>query len=304
MAEIVSAMRAVSRVPVTVKCRIGVDDMDSYDALHSFVATVSQEGGVLHFVVHARKAVLSGLSPAENRSIPPLRYDVVYQLVRDFPQLRFTLNGGIKSLEEARAHLQRGVSGVMIGREACANPWMLATADQQIFGEPCPTASVTRRSVLLQYRDYLLRLDESLLLRPSVRNPMPALLHSYAPSAPSAGRSDSLLTPSLALVLRPLFALVSGLPGARQFRNSMADAVAKQTAALKGAHRPRGPSPSASEAAAACRAVGMAAARALDHAVEQLSACGSGSYLDFPAHSSHAHTTPQPEGSSSTLRCG
>jgi tRNA-dihydrouridine synthase A len=103
-------------VPVTVKCRIGVDDCDSYEELQEFVRTISEAAPVGHFLIHARKAFLQGLNPAQNRSIPPLHYDVVYRLVQDFPHLKFSLNGGVQSLEEAAEHIAKGVHGVMIGR--------------------------------------------------------------------------------------------------------------------------------------------------------------------------------------------
>lgn len=147
----VAAMRAATSLPVTVKHRIGVDEHDSYEELLRFVSLVA-EAGCTTFTVHARKAWLSGLSPRENREIPPLRYEVVRQLTRDFPQLTFVLNGGVKSLAEAREHLS-WAGGVMIGRAAYSEPYLLAEADALIFGEARPAPS--RREVVLAYLPYL-----------------------------------------------------------------------------------------------------------------------------------------------------
>lgn len=124
MATCVSAMRNAVTLPVTVKCRIGVDNHDSYAELCTFIQTVAN-AGCQTFIIHARKAWLNGLSPKENREIPPLQYDVVYQLKRDFPQLNLILNGGLKSLAAVDTALQH-VDGVMIGREAYHNPYWLA----------------------------------------------------------------------------------------------------------------------------------------------------------------------------------
>ena len=144
VAECVAAMCAVTERPVTVKHRIGIDDMDSYDALVQFVATVA-ESGCRTFIVHARKAWLQGLSPKQNREIPPLQYAVVHTLKQDFPDLEIVINGGFRALNEVTTQLQF-VDGVMIGREAYHNPWMLADADRLIFGEANPADS---RSVVV-----------------------------------------------------------------------------------------------------------------------------------------------------------
>ena len=124
VAEGVAAMQAVVRVPVTVKCRIGIDDQDQYDFLLRFIDAVAATG-CTQFIVHARKAILTGLTPRQNRDIPPLRYDVVYRLKSERPQLNVVINGGIRTVEEAHAHVQQ-VDGVMIGREAYHNPYILA----------------------------------------------------------------------------------------------------------------------------------------------------------------------------------
>ncbi len=139
VADCIAAMTAAVNIPVTVKHRIGIDDLDSHEALHRFVATVAQ-AGCQTFVVHARKAWLQGLSPKENRDVPPLQYEVVHRLKRDFPDLEILINGGIHTLEAALEQL-RFVDGVMIGRQAYQDPWILAEADRQIFGDNHPIPS-------------------------------------------------------------------------------------------------------------------------------------------------------------------
>ena len=151
IAECVSAMTARIDIPVTVKTRIGIDHNDSYEALSHFIRTVSA-AGCQTFIIHARKAWLSGLSPKENREIPPLRYDVVYQLKKDFPQLEIIINGGIRTLSEVAGHLAQ-VDGVMIGREAYSNPYMLRDVDQQFYASP--GLAVDRRTVLTNLLPYL-----------------------------------------------------------------------------------------------------------------------------------------------------
>jgi tRNA-dihydrouridine synthase A len=133
VADCVAAMRNSVKIPVTVKHRIGIDDQDSYEELCRFVDIV-QSAGCETFIVHARKAILSGLSPKQNREIPPLRYDVVYQLKRDFPHLEILINGGIQTMDACQQHLQQ-VDGVMIGREAYQRPWMLSDVDRLLFNE-------------------------------------------------------------------------------------------------------------------------------------------------------------------------
>lgn len=134
VADCARAMIVAVDVPVTVKCRIGIDGRGAYEDLKAFVETVAA-AGVWSFAVHARIAVLDGLSPAENREIPPLRYDAVYRLKQDMPQLEVAINGGVVSLDEAAVHLER-VDGAMIGRAAYAEPAMLLDADRRIFGTP------------------------------------------------------------------------------------------------------------------------------------------------------------------------
>lgn len=132
VAACVEAMRAVTDVPVTVKHRIGVDELDRYEDMANFVEVVRQAGPA-RFTVHARKAWLSGLSPKQNRNVPPLRYDDVYRLKREFPELAIEINGGIRTLDAALEHLEH-VDAVMIGRAACDDPYLFASADRRIYG--------------------------------------------------------------------------------------------------------------------------------------------------------------------------
>ncbi|MES9958448.1 MAG: tRNA dihydrouridine(20/20a) synthase DusA [Sedimenticola sp.] len=139
VAECVAAMRDAVSIDVTVKHRIGIDDHDSYQELCDFVGA-SAEAGCRTFIVHARKAWLQGLSPKENREIPPLSYETVYQLKRDFPDREIVINGGILTLDQAEEHLQQ-VDGVMIGREAYHNPWILVETDRRLYGDDHPLPS-------------------------------------------------------------------------------------------------------------------------------------------------------------------
>jgi tRNA-dihydrouridine synthase A len=132
VADCVNAMQQQVSIPVTVKTRIGIDEQDSYLFLTDFVGKVS-EAGCNTFIIHARKAWLQGLSPKENREIPPLDYPRVYQLKQDFPALNISINGGIKSWDDITQHLQQ-LDGVMVGREAYQNPYLLAEVDQRLFG--------------------------------------------------------------------------------------------------------------------------------------------------------------------------
>lgn len=130
--DAMKAMQDATSIPVTIKHRIGLDDQQDYAVVRDFVGMIADEG-VETFIVHARNAILQGLSPKENREIPPLKYDFVYQLKKDFPDLEILINGGIKTIEETKEHL-RHVDGVMMGREAYNNPWVLSEVDQSIFG--------------------------------------------------------------------------------------------------------------------------------------------------------------------------
>lgn len=158
VARAVEAMKKSVEIPVGVKHRIGVDDLDRYEDLANFVKLVS-EAGVTHFIIHARKAWLKGLSPKENRTVPPLRYADVYQLKKDFSHLHIEINGGISTLEQIRQHLKH-VDAVMIGRAAYENPYMFATIDQQFYHASRPVA--TRREILenmFPYIEYWLSKD-------------------------------------------------------------------------------------------------------------------------------------------------
>eukprot|EP00210_Caulerpa_lentillifera_P001660 g1595.t1 len=158
-------MSETVNTPITVKCRLGVDDVDSYEALSTFVRVVSEESSVQHFILHARKCLLNGLSPHQNRTVPPLKYGWIFALKRDFPDLEFSLNGGILTSNEAQDVLNHGLESklqlrsVMIGRGAYDNPWkVLSNADTLIFGEefnPCQN----RRQAL---EDYAIACDEIL----------------------------------------------------------------------------------------------------------------------------------------------
>ncbi|UXZ04566.1 tRNA dihydrouridine(20/20a) synthase DusA [Moraxella nasicaprae] len=136
VADCVKAMKDNCDLPVTVKHRIGIDNFDSYEFMRDFVGTVA-ETGCTHFIVHARIAILNGLSPKENREIPPLRYDDVYRLKQEFPELFIEINGGIKTLDEIKTHLNF-VDGVMIGREFYHNPMLLGQCNE-LWGRQAPT---------------------------------------------------------------------------------------------------------------------------------------------------------------------
>lgn len=151
VADCVAAMRDAVSTPVTVKSRIGIDDRDSYAELVDFIATVAR-AGCKTFIVHARKAWLSGLSPKENREIPPLRYDVVFQLKQDFPELEIVINGGINTLDAAEALLNQ-VDGVMLGREVYHNPFLLAQVDARIFRDERPLRS--RQQIAMAMQAYI-----------------------------------------------------------------------------------------------------------------------------------------------------
>jgi tRNA-dihydrouridine synthase A len=187
VAECITAMRRAVSVPVTVKCRIGVDDSEEYPFLKTFIETVAATGCDT-FIIHARKAWLSGLSPKENREIPPLQYATVYRLKRDFPQLRIVINGGIKTHAECTEHL-RHVDGVMLGREAYENPWLLAEADARFFG--APARPLTREQV--------------------VREMIPFVARELAEGTP------------LAHMTRHILGLYRGQPGGRAFRRTLSE---------------------------------------------------------------------------------
>jgi tRNA-dihydrouridine synthase A len=166
-ASCVESMVEVSDIPVSVKSRIGIDDMETYDQLSDFVFRI-YEKGCQHFIIHARKAWLQGLSPKENRTIPPLNYPWVYQLKKDFPQLKITLNGGITGYKEVIEHLDY-VDGVMLGRVIYHQPYLLSDIDRKVFGKK--DISRTREQVLVDYMDYIKKqLKEGVPIRAMTRH--------------------------------------------------------------------------------------------------------------------------------------
>lgn len=187
VAEGVAAMCAVVNVPVTVKTRIGIDECDSYEELCHFVGTVAG-AGCDTFIIHARKAWLQGLSPKQNREIPPLRYDMAYQLKRDFPHLNIVINGGIMSPIDALQHLPQ-VDGVMLGRAAIHDSYVIAQADRLLFGGEYTVPS--RAELALNYIPYL---EQQLAL--GVR---------------------------LSALTRHLLSLYHGMPGARSWRRHLSE---------------------------------------------------------------------------------
>ena len=167
VASCVESMIDASDIPISVKSRIGIDDMKTYDELSDFVARIHKKG-CQHFIIHARKAWLQGLSPKENRTIPPLNYPWVYQLKKDFSQLKITLNGGVTECNEVIKHLGH-VDGVMLGRVIYHQPYLLSDIDSKIFGKK--DMSRTREQVLVDYMDYIKKqLKEGVPIRAMTRH--------------------------------------------------------------------------------------------------------------------------------------
>jgi len=191
VADCVKAMRDAVTIDVTVKHRIGIDQGESYGFVRDFVGTVA-DAGCKTFIVHARNAILKGLSPKENREVPPLKYEFAYQLKRDFPEFEFIVNGGITTLEEIDLHL-RHLDGVMLGREAYHNPYLMAQFDQRYYDDAAPVK--TRAEVLAAIIPYI---DVQLQIE--------------------AGRGLKLNS-----ITRHLLGLMQGLPGARRFRQTLSD---------------------------------------------------------------------------------
>lgn len=187
VAECVAAMAAAVALPITVKTRLGVDHQDRYEILAQFVQTVAQ-AGCDRFIIHARKAWLQGLNPKQNRTIPPLRYEWVYQLQQDFPQLSIIINGGIHALEAVQSHLSQ-VRGVMLGRVIIDNPYFLAEAAAAILptGAPLPA----RQAIVEAYLPYI---------------------------AEELAQGQSLST-----LCRPLLGLFQGQPHARHWRRCLSE---------------------------------------------------------------------------------
>nr|WP_281277711.1 tRNA dihydrouridine(20/20a) synthase DusA [Thalassotalea mangrovi] len=200
VAQCVADMQGAVSIPVTVKSRIGIDDQDSYEFLHKFIERVAA-AGCEHFIIHARKAWLSGLSPKENREIPPLDYSRVYQIKRDFEALKISINGGITSFEQTLEHLQH-IDGVMIGREVYQNPYLLASADQRIYGKDVPV--LTREAIIDEMCTYI---DQQI-----------------TPAEPGQH------TPRVWHIVRHMLGLCNGLPGARKFRRFLSENAGKEGA--------------------------------------------------------------------------
>lgn len=195
--DCVAAMRAAVKIPVTVKCRIGVDDQEPRESLFGFVDRVAKAGSDT-FIVHARKAWLKGLSPKDNREIPPLDYGLVHELKRMRPELTIIINGGVMTLDEARAHLSH-VDGVMMGRAAYASPWILADVDAALFGAAPPVQS--RAQVLEAFKPYVAR--------------------ELAKGTP------------LNAMTRHVLGLFNGLPWARAFRRHLSENSVKRGAGVE-----------------------------------------------------------------------
>ncbi len=198
VADCVKAMRDAVSIPITVKTRIGIDDQDSYAFLCDFISTVAEQGGCDTFIVHARKAWLSGLSPKENREIPPLDYPRVYQLKKDFPHLTIAINGGVKSIEEAKNHLAH-LDGVMVGREAYQNPGILAQVDCELFASSA------------------MQPDSIAVIR---------ALYPYIERELTAGTY-------LGHITRHILGLFQGIPGARQWRRHLSENAHKPGAGIE-----------------------------------------------------------------------
>lgn len=194
VADCVKAMRDAVTIDVTVKHRIGIDDVTSYDFVRDFVGTVA-DAGCGTFIVHARNAILKGLSPKENREIPPLKYEYAYRIKQDFPDLEIIINGGIKTLAEIDHHL-RNVDGVMLGREAYHNPYVMAEFDARYYGEAAPPRSRTEivEAMLPYIREQLARYGDN-----------------------GKGLRMNSIT-------RHMLGLATGMPGARHFRQTLSDA--------------------------------------------------------------------------------
>ncbi|WCE29980.1 tRNA dihydrouridine(20/20a) synthase DusA [Vibrio sp. SCSIO 43137] len=198
VADCIKAMKDVVSIPVTVKTRIGIDEQDSYEFLTRFISTVHENGGCDDFTIHARKAWLSGLSPKENREIPPLDYPRAYQIKKDFPHLNVSVNGGIKTLAESLEHLQY-LDGVMVGREAYQSPYLLSEVDRVIFGADTP---VKKRSQVVEE------------------------MYPYIEKQLSEGAY-------LGHITRHMLGLFQNMPGARQWRRYISENAHKKGAGIE-----------------------------------------------------------------------
>ena len=189
VADCFKAMQDAVSIPVSIKCRIGVDELDSWEFFTDFVQTI-KDAGCRIFIVHARKAWLKGLSPKENREVPPLHYDFVHRLKAEMPDLNISINGGIKTLDQVEEQLQ-DLDGVMVGREAYENPWFLRDADERIFGDKTPSPYASRKAVLEAYLPYVEK--------------------QTAEGCPAT------------ILVKHLYGLFTGLPGARKYRQLLSN---------------------------------------------------------------------------------
>ncbi len=209
VAECVAAMQAAVSIPVTVKTRLGIDEQDSYAFLTQFIETV-KAAGCETFILHARKAWLSGLSPKENRDVPPLNYQRVYDIKQDYPELQISINGGISSLDEVQTHLQH-VDGTMVGRVAYHDPYTLATADSLVFGQA--DLGLSRHEVVEAMLPYIReRMAEGRALKSITRHLLglfqgqpgaKAWRRHLSEHAHKPGADISLIRDALALVPKP-----------------------------------------------------------------------------------------------------
>ncbi|AKX44089.1 tRNA-dihydrouridine synthase A [Thiopseudomonas alkaliphila] len=198
VADCFKAMQDAVSIPITIKHRIGINGRERYEDLHDFVATIHQ-AGCQSFTVHARIAILEGLSPKANREVPPLQYETAARLLEDFPQTEFILNGGIKTFDQCQQHLQR-FAGVMLGREAYYNGWMLAQVDQQLFAATAPKVQ-TRTELLEKLLPYF-------------------VAHLEQGEAPQH-------------VTRHVLGIAQGFPGARRFRQLLSSDIYRSETPIK-----------------------------------------------------------------------
>jgi len=197
VAACIRSMKAATNIEVTVKTRIGVDDQDSYDFLQRFIENIAS-AGCRTFIIHARKAHLSGFSPRQNRNVPPLHYEYVYRLKKDYPELTFVLNGGLKSKSEMLIHL-KDLDGIMVGREVYDNPYFLSDIDELVYSEK--PSSLTRFDVLEKYLLYVqTELDKGIALK---------------------------------IMAQHIFGLFNGLPGARAWRRYLSENIYAKDAGVE-----------------------------------------------------------------------
>ena len=205
VADCFKAMQDAVSIPVSIKCRIGVDEFDSWEFFEDFVQTI-RNAGCRIFIIHARKAWLQGLSPKENREVPPLHYDFVHRLKKEMPELNISINGGIKTLDLVEEQL-KDLDGVMVGREAYENPWFLRDADERIFGDKRPESDNPADIIAGK-------------ARPATRK---ALLEAYLPYVEKQTAEGCPMT----ILVKHLYGLFTGLPGARKFRQTLSNGAPK-----------------------------------------------------------------------------